>query len=184
MWAGVQIYVNPKLTNNHFLRTWSRSWQKTSVRSQRGLRTRHDHDLHLDDCEQAIIIIIIVDQVGWYPADYNYHYHHHHHYHYHYHHHLTSLSSTRLEDIRLMESRKSARLLNTDTDFSRLADFNIVEQVLKDRIIIGIQEGLLIAHLSLSSKHFHFQRKLLKEVPSRRRLHSMSDFHDRWKILC
>ena len=30
---------------------------------------------------------------------------------------------------RLMESRKSARLLNTDTDFSRLADFNIVEQV-------------------------------------------------------
>ena len=31
--------------------------------------------------------------------------------------------------IRLMESRKSARLLNTDTDFSRLADFNIVEQV-------------------------------------------------------
>merc|ERR1719266_2915882 len=56
----------------------------------------------------------------------------------------------RLEDIRLMESRKSARLLNTDTDFSRLADFNIVEQ-----------------------------RKLLKEVPSRRRLHSMSDFHDR-----
>ena len=56
----------------------------------------------------------------------------------------------KLEDIRLMESRKSARLLNTDTDFSRLADFNIVEQ-----------------------------RKLLKEVPSRRRLHSMSDFHDR-----
>ena len=44
-----------------------------------------------------------------------------------------------------MESRKSARLLNTDTDFSRLADFNIVEQVLKDRIIIGIQEGLSIA---------------------------------------
>ena len=58
--------------------------------------------------------------------------------------------SKKLEDIRLMESRKSARLLNTDTDFSRLADFNIVEQ-----------------------------RKLLKEVPSRRRLHSMSDFHDR-----
>jgi hypothetical protein len=58
--------------------------------------------------------------------------------------------SKKLEDIRLMESRKSARLLNTDTDFSLLADFNIVEQ-----------------------------RKLLKEVPSRRRLHSMSDFHDR-----
>ena len=49
-----------------------------------------------------------------------------------------------------MESRKSARLLNTDTDFSRLADFNIVEQ-----------------------------RKKLKDLPSRRRLHSMSDFHDR-----
>jgi len=58
--------------------------------------------------------------------------------------------SKKLEEIRLMESRKSARLLNTDTDFSRLADFNIVEQ-----------------------------RKLLKDVPSRRRLHSMSDFHDR-----
>eukprot|EP00092_Neocalanus_flemingeri_P014066 GFUD01015175.1.p1 GENE.GFUD01015175.1~~GFUD01015175.1.p1 ORF type:complete len:580 (+),score=103.80 GFUD01015175.1:324-2063(+) len=56
----------------------------------------------------------------------------------------------KLEDIRLMESRKSARLIHTDTDFSLLADFNIVEQ-----------------------------RKLLTEVPSRRRLHSMSDFHDR-----
>ena len=44
-----------------------------------------------------------------------------------------------------MESRKSARLLNTDTDFSRLADFNIVEQVLKGPIIVGIQEGLFIA---------------------------------------
>lgn len=56
----------------------------------------------------------------------------------------------KLEDIRLMESRKSARLIHSDTDFSLLADFNIVEQ-----------------------------RKLLTEVPSRRRLHSMSDFHDR-----
>ena len=62
----------------------------------------------------------------------------------------------KLEDIRLMESRKSARLVNTDTDFSLLADFNIVEQ-----------------------------RKLAQEssgqpaVSSRRRLHSMSDFHDR-----
>ena len=37
--------------------------------------------------------------------------------------------SKRLEDIRLMESRKSARLVNSDTDFSLLADFNIVEQV-------------------------------------------------------
>ena len=55
-----------------------------------------------------------------------------------------------------MESRKSARLVNTDTDFSLLADFNIVEQ-----------------------------RKLAQEscgqpqVTSRRRLHSMSDFLDR-----
>ena len=54
-----------------------------------------------------------------------------------------------------MESRKSARLVNTDTDFSLLADFNIVEQ-----------------------------RKLAQEssqpfVSSRRRLHSMSDFLDR-----
>ena len=56
----------------------------------------------------------------------------------------------KLEDIRLMESRKSARLIHSDTDFSLLADFNIVEQ-----------------------------RKLLTEAPSRRRLHSMSDFHDR-----
>merc|ERR1719209_963141 len=56
----------------------------------------------------------------------------------------------KLEDIRLMESRKSARLIHSDTDFSLLADFNIVEQ-----------------------------RRLLTEVPSRRRLHSMSDFHDR-----
>ena len=37
--------------------------------------------------------------------------------------------SKRLDDIRLMESRKSARLVNSDTDFSLLADFNIVEQV-------------------------------------------------------
>jgi len=56
----------------------------------------------------------------------------------------------KLEDIRLMESRKSARLLNSDTDFSRLADFNIVEA-----------------------------RRLVQQKPSRRRLHSMSDFHDR-----
>ena len=31
----------------------------------------------------------------------------------------------------------------------------------------------------LASYHRFSQRKLLKEVPSRRRLHSMSDFHDR-----
>lgn len=64
--------------------------------------------------------------------------------------------SKRLDEVRLMESRKSARLINTDTDFSRLADFNIVEQ-----------------------------RKLLAEKPSRRRLNSMSDFHDqKMKLKC
>ena len=68
----------------------------------------------------------------------------------------SGLITKRLDDIRLMESRKSARLVNTDTDFSLLADFNIVEQ-----------------------------RKLAQEssgqppVSSRRRLHSMSDFLDR-----
>ena len=39
-----------------------------------------------------------------------------------------SVITKRLEEIRLMESRKSARLVNSDTDFSLLADFNIVEQ--------------------------------------------------------
>ena len=35
----------------------------------------------------------------------------------------------RLEDIRLLESRKSSRLMNqTNTDFSKLADFNIVHE--------------------------------------------------------
>ena len=35
----------------------------------------------------------------------------------------------RLEDIRLLESRKSSRLMNqTHTDFSKLADFNIVHE--------------------------------------------------------
>ena len=63
--------------------------------------------------------------------------------------------SKKLEEVRMMESRKSARLVNTDTDFSLLADFNIVEL-----------------------------RKLAQEssqpfVSSRRRLHSMSDFLDR-----
>ena len=67
--------------------------------------------------------------------------------------------SKKLEDIRLLESRKSARLVNTDTDFSLLADFNIVEQ-------------RKLAQESVSSA----------QVPpfmSRRRLHSMSDFLDR-----
>jgi len=64
----------------------------------------------------------------------------------------------RLEEIRLMESRKSARLVNTDTDFSLLADFNIVEQ------------RKLAQETSSSSQPL---------VSSRRRLHSMSDFLDR-----
>ena len=122
-----------------------------------------------------------------------------------------------------MESRKSARLLNTDTDFSRLADFNIVEQVISSTHLICIwisiwnesvaqtqvshnhcsssSERKLLENLSekilpsllffpeKTSQKTHqrksyqhscsSQRKLLKEVPSRRRLHSMSDFHDR-----
>merc|ERR1711936_1549893 len=37
--------------------------------------------------------------------------------------------NVRLEDIRLLESRKSSRLMNqTHTDFSKLADFNIVHE--------------------------------------------------------
>ena len=56
----------------------------------------------------------------------------------------------RLEEIRLTESRKSARLSHSDTDFSLLADFNIVQQ-----------------------------RRLLTEAgPGRRRLHSTSDLPD------
>ena len=62
----------------------------------------------------------------------------------------------KLEDIRLMESRKSARLVNTDTDFSLLADFNIVEQ-----------------------RKLAQERSGQPQVSSRRRLHSMSDFLDR-----
>ena len=31
----------------------------------------------------------------------------------------------KIEDIRLLESRKSARLVNSDTDFSKLADVSI-----------------------------------------------------------
>lgn len=57
----------------------------------------------------------------------------------------------RLEDVRLMESRKSARLVNSDTDFARLSDLNIAQQ----------------------------RKQLLKEGQSRRRLHSMSSFTDR-----
>ena len=31
----------------------------------------------------------------------------------------------KIEEVRLLESRKSARLINSDTDFSKLADLNI-----------------------------------------------------------
>ena len=36
----------------------------------------------------------------------------------------------KLDEVRLLESRKSARLIgqSTSTDFSKLADFNIVQQ--------------------------------------------------------
>ena len=71
----------------------------------------------------------------------------------------------KLEEIRLLESRKSARLVNTDTDFSLLADFNIVEQ----RKLA--QESSLTPAYGLSVP--------VGQQVSRRRLHSMSDFHDR-----
>ena len=31
----------------------------------------------------------------------------------------------KIDEVRLLESRKSARLINSDTDFSKLADLNI-----------------------------------------------------------
>ena len=31
----------------------------------------------------------------------------------------------KIDEVRLFESRKSARLINSDTDFSKLADLNI-----------------------------------------------------------
>lgn len=31
----------------------------------------------------------------------------------------------KIDEVRLLESRKSARLINSDTDFSKLADVNI-----------------------------------------------------------
>ena len=46
-----------------------------------------------------------------------------------------------------MESRKSARLLNTDTDFSRLADFNIVEQVPINRFLVSILNCVMITSI-------------------------------------
>ena len=33
----------------------------------------------------------------------------------------------KIDDVRLLESRKSARLINSDTDFSKLADLNITQ---------------------------------------------------------
>ena len=74
-----------------------------------------------------------------------------------------AIIAKRLEEIRLMQSRKSARLVNTDTDFSLLADFNIVEQ----RRLAQAREIEAGAGGSTPP------------LQSRRRLHSMSDFHDR-----
>ena len=39
--------------------------------------------------------------------------------------HLVDHLLKKIEEIRLLESRKSARLVNSDTDFSKLADVNI-----------------------------------------------------------
>ena len=75
-----------------------------------------------------------------------------------------SVITKRLEEIRLMESRKSARLVNSDTDFSLLADFNIVEQ----RKLAQESSGLVVTG-----------GEGTPPLSSRRRLHSMSDFHDR-----
>ena len=75
-----------------------------------------------------------------------------------------SVITKRLEEIRLMESRKSARLVNSDTDFSLLADFNIVEQ----RKLAQESSGLVVTG-----------GESTPPLSSRRRLHSMSDFHDR-----
>ena len=39
----------------------------------------------------------------------------------------------KIDEVRLMESRKSARLINSDTDFSKLADLNITQNEDKAR---------------------------------------------------
>ena len=50
----------------------------------------------------------------------------------------------------------------------------------------GAYQQIFSHHSKLCYDHLNSQRKLLKEVPSRRRLHSMSDFHDRscYTIFC
>jgi len=72
-----------------------------------------------------------------------------------------------------MESRKSARLVNTDTDFSLLADFNIVEQ---RRLAQSAKETTSVTSMMMEAGGEATEAPLLS---SRRRLHSMSDFHDR-----
>ena len=113
----------------HF-RTWSKWWQKTLDQSQRGWRTSgiytvivaisycYCYCLHQDI--RYIYIVIVAMFYGYclyqdirYLHCYC----------------CNCFFVIVIVYIRLMESRKSARLLNTDTDFSRLADFNIVEQV-------------------------------------------------------
>ena len=79
-----------------------------------------------------------------------------------------SVITKRLEEIRLMESRKSARLVNSDTDFSLLADFNIVEQ-----------RRLAQARDTEQTEAGGSSGGATPPLQSRRRLHSMSDFHDR-----
>ena len=37
----------------------------------------------------------------------------------------------KIDEVRLLESRKSARLINSDTDFSKLADLNISSEAKK-----------------------------------------------------
>lgn len=39
----------------------------------------------------------------------------------------------KIDEVRLLESRKSARLVNSDTDFSKLADINISANDLKKK---------------------------------------------------
>ena len=79
-----------------------------------------------------------------------------------------SVITKRLEEIRLMESRKSARLVNSDTDFSLLADFNIVEQ-----------RRLAQTRDTEQTEAGGSSGGATPPLQSRRRLHSMSDFHDR-----
>ena len=43
----------------------------------------------------------------------------------------------KIDDVRLLESRKSARLVNSDTDFSKLADLNISKSDVLSRKQVG-----------------------------------------------